>query len=59
MTKAYMVGVRCRVALVDLIAFARSAPMRDLAAGMQLTDVGRQKLPQAHGVSDPSQGHWN
>ncbi len=33
-----------RVALADLIAFAWSAPMRDLATRMQMSDVGLKKL---------------
>ncbi|WP_375244911.1 hypothetical protein [Sphingomonas parapaucimobilis] len=48
-----------RVALADLIAFAWSAPMRDLATRMQMSDVGLKKLLRAHGVSGPPQGHWN
>lgn len=48
-----------RVALADLIAFAWSAPMRELAARMQLSDVGLKKLLRSHGVSGPPQGHWN
>ena len=46
-----------RVALADLIAFAWSAPMRDLATRMQPSDVGLKKLLRAHGVSGPPQGH--
>lgn len=48
-----------RVALADLIAFAWSAPMRDLATRMQMSDVGLKKLLRTHGVSGPPQGHWN
>ena len=48
-----------RVALADLIAFAWSAPMRDLATRMQMSDVGLKKLLRAHGVLGPPQGHWN
>lgn len=48
-----------RIALADLIAFAWSAPMRDLATRMQMSDVGLKKLLRAHGVSGPPQGHWN
>lgn len=33
--------------------------MRDLAARMQLSDVGLKKLLWAHGVLGPPQGHWN
>lgn len=48
-----------RVALADLIAFAWSAPMRELAARMNLSDVGLKKLLRSYGVSGPPQGHWN
>lgn len=48
-----------RVALDDLIAFAWSAPMRDLATQAGLSDVGLKKLLKSHGVSGPPQGHWN
>ncbi|MCW2410381.1 MULTISPECIES: hypothetical protein [unclassified Sphingobium] len=42
-----------------LIAFAWSAPMRDLAAKVQLSDVGLKKLLRGHGVVTPPQGYWN
>jgi len=48
-----------RVALADLIAFAWSAPMRELAAQVGLSDVGLKKLLRSYGVSGPPQGHWN
>lgn len=48
-----------RVSLADLIAFAWSAPVRDLATRMQMSDVGLKKLLRAHGVSGPPQGYWN
>ena len=48
-----------RVALADLIAFAWSAPMRELAARTNLSDVGLKKLLRSYGVSGPPQGHWN
>lgn len=48
-----------RVALADLIAFAWSAPMRELAARTNLSDVGLKKLLWSYGVSGPPQGHWN
>lgn len=48
-----------RVTLADLIAFAWSAPMRELAAQMNLSDVGLKKLLRSYGVSGPPQGHWN
>jgi hypothetical protein len=43
----------------DLQDFAWSAPMRDLAATIGLSDVGLKKLLKAHGVITPPQGHWN
>jgi hypothetical protein len=43
----------------DLQDFAWSAPMRDLAAKIGLSDVGLKKLLKSHGVITPSQGHWN
>lgn len=43
----------------DLIAFAWSAPMRDLAAKVGLSDVGLKKLLRSHGVVTPPQGYWN
>lgn len=43
----------------DLLAFAWSAPMRDLAAKAGLSDVGLKKLLRAKGVVTPPQGHWN
>lgn len=48
-----------RVAPADLIAFAWSAPMRDLAARVGMSDVGLKKLLRSYGVSAPPQGHWN
>ena len=42
-----------------LIAFAWSAPMRDLAAKVGISDVGLKKLLRSHGVVTPPQGHWN
>lgn len=48
-----------RVALADLIAFAWSAPMRELAARTNLSDVGLKKLLRSYGVSGPPQGYWN
>jgi hypothetical protein len=42
-----------------LIAFAWSAPMRDLAAKVGISDVGLKKLLRGHGVVTPPQGHWN
>ena len=43
----------------DLRAFAWSAPMRDLAAKVGMSDVGLKKLLAARGVSAPPQGYWN
>lgn len=43
----------------DLIAFAWSAPMRELAAKLGLSDVGLKKLLKGVGVVTPPQGHWN
>lgn len=43
----------------DVIAFAWSAPMRDLAATIGISDVGLKKLFKAHGIATPPQGHWN
>jgi hypothetical protein len=47
------------VLLQDLQDFAWSAPMRDLAAKVGLSDVGLKKLLKSHGVITPPQGHWN
>ena len=43
----------------DLREFAWSAPMRDLAARIGLSDVGLKKLLTACGVPTPPQGYWN
>lgn len=43
----------------DVIAFAWSAPMRDLAAKVGISDVGLRKLLVSAGVILPPQGHWN
>ncbi|WP_152998882.1 hypothetical protein [Sphingopyxis sp. H115] len=42
-----------------LIAFAWSAPMRDLAKKVGISDVGLKKLLHANGIVTPPQGHWN
>jgi len=47
------------VMLDDLIAFAWSAPMRELAAKVGMSDVGMKKWFGAHGVVSPPQGYWN
>lgn len=39
--------------------FAWSAPMRDLAARVGLSDVGLKKLLRSHGVAPPPQGYWD
>ncbi|WP_229658358.1 hypothetical protein [Tsuneonella deserti] len=43
----------------DVITFAWSAPMRELAATIGISDVGLKKLLKAHGIATPPQGHWN
>jgi len=43
----------------DLRAFAWSAPMRELAAKVDMSDVGLRKLLAARGVAPPPQGYWN
>ncbi|WP_235515017.1 hypothetical protein [Sphingomonas sp. Leaf25] len=43
----------------DLIAFAWSAPMRELAVSVGVSDVGLKKLLTGLGVVCPPQGHWN
>jgi hypothetical protein len=43
----------------DLQDFAWSAPMRDLAAKVGISDVGLKKLLKSHGVITPPQGFWN
>jgi uncharacterized protein YbjQ (UPF0145 family) len=48
-----------RVSLSDLTAFAWSAPMRELAARVDMSDVGLKKLLRSYDVSSPPQGHWN
>lgn len=43
----------------DLIAFAWSAPMRELAVMVGISDVGLRKTLRGYGVVLPPQGHWN
>jgi hypothetical protein len=43
----------------DVTAFAWSAPMRDLAQTIGISDVGLKKLLRAQGIVTPPQGHWN
>lgn len=43
----------------DLQDFAWSAPMRDLAATIGLSDVGLKKILKSHSVVTPPQGYWN
>lgn len=42
-----------------VIDFAWSAPMRDLAAKLELSDVGLKKIFSSLGITVPPQGHWN
>jgi hypothetical protein len=48
-----------RVTLDALIAFAWSAPMRELAERTGLSDTGLKKLLRSHALISPPQGHWN
>jgi hypothetical protein len=41
----------------DLIAYAWSAPMRDLAQKLDMSDVGLRKLLAGYGVGPPPQGY--
>lgn len=43
----------------DVITFAWSAPMRELAARIGISDVGLKKLLRSQGIVTPPQGHWN
>ncbi|WP_431321695.1 hypothetical protein [Rhizobium sp. YTU87027] len=43
----------------DLIAFAWSAPLRDLAATIGISDVGLRKQMVGYGIPLPPQGYWN
>lgn len=43
----------------ELIAFAWSAPMRDLAAKLDISDVGLRKQLSNYDVPLPPQGYWN
>lgn len=43
----------------DVVALAWSAPMRELAEKVGVTDVGLKKLLRGHGIVTPPQGHWN
>jgi uncharacterized membrane protein len=43
----------------ELIAFAWSAPMRDLAGKLDISDVGLRKQLTNYGVPVPPQGYWN
>lgn len=42
-----------------LTIFAWSAPMRNLASKIGISDVGLKKLLRSHGIVTPPQGHWN
>jgi len=50
---------RIHVSHDALTAFAWSAPMRDLAARVGMSDVGLKKVLRSHGIVTPPQGHWN
>ena len=43
----------------DVITFAWSAPMRELAARIGISDVALRKLLTNQGIITPPQGHWN
>jgi hypothetical protein len=43
----------------DVTAFAWSAPMRELAQTIGISDVALKKLLRAKGIVTPPQGHWN
>ena len=43
----------------DVIAFAWSAPMRELATRIGISDVGLKKLLRSQDIPTPPQGHWN
>ncbi len=46
------------VSLHRLTEFAWSAPIRDLAPKLNLSDVGLRKILKGHGVNLPPQGYW-
>lgn len=43
----------------DLLAFAWSARMRELAAQVGMSDVALKKLLRESGIATPPQGYWN
>lgn len=43
----------------DVLAFAWSAPLRELSQKVGISDVGLKKLLRAQGIETPPQGHWN
>lgn len=43
----------------DVIAFAWSAPMRELGTKIGISDVALQKLFASLGVTPPPQGPWS
>jgi hypothetical protein len=43
----------------DLQFFAWSAPMRELAVKVDMSDIGLKKMLASYGVVTPSQGFWN
>lgn len=59
MASNYYFGGCIRVSRGTLTAFAWSAPMRDLANRVGVSDVGLRKLLTGHGIVLPPQGHWN
>lgn len=54
-----MYGDKICVSRSALVQFAWSAPMRDLAAKLDISDVGLKKILKSHGIVTPPQGHWN
>jgi hypothetical protein len=46
------------VSLHRLTEFAWSAPIRDLAPKLNLSDVGLRNILKGHGVNLPPQGYW-
>ncbi|WP_340266122.1 hypothetical protein [Sphingobium mellinum] len=59
MASNYRFKDQIRVAPEKLIEFAWSAPMRDLAKKVGISDVGLRKLLTGYGIVLPPQGHWN
>lgn len=59
MASSYYPDSYIRVSRESLTALAWSAPMRDLASRVGVSDVGLRKLLTGHGIVLPPQGHWN